>query len=244
MENKPTSDDIIPKYINEEKYKLDNTENNPQIKASDNKIVDIIETRESLKDNEKTSKKIFSKWNIFKNNMDDKFRNVTKSNRTIRVMIKADYTIYPIDLPIDGKTVFFKGRRYKLDGYEHRLYEIQGIQCIFVDVNDSRPLELSHKYTNPSYDAREFCSLFDSKAINDLMAGIESEEKLDKMYYVGLITLGVSALAVVILMGWVEPDWQKIIHGIANMAQSASDVIQQSANSGTGSSTGETISGR
>lgn len=236
------SDEIIPRYIKYDEYEKELKENKSQEKIPENKVIDIIETKASLEKNaEKTKTKAFSKWNVFKHDVDDKIRKTLKANPTIRVMLKADYTIYPIDLPIEGKTVFFKGRRYKLDGYEHRLYELQGIQCIFVDVNDSRPLDLSHKYTNPAYDAREFCSLFDSKAINDLMAGLENEEKLDKMYYVGLITLGISALAVLILWGVIKPDWQKMLESVIGIAHSAANAVQ---NSGAGSSTGQTITGR
>jgi len=227
------TNDTIPRYIRNENY--DKEFEISKEKEITNKVLDILETKDELK---KSEIKIFSKWSMFKHKLNNKIRKITKSNRTIRVMLKADYTIYPIDLPINGKTVSFNGRRYKLDGYEHRLYEIQDVQCIFVDVNDARPLDLSHKYTNPSYDAREFGSLFDSKAIQDLMAGIESENKLDKMYYIGIITLAVSGLSVAILMGWIKPDWQKMIEGIVNVAQSAAIAIQTP---GTGS---QTITGR
>ena len=237
--DKVVSNEVIPRHIKNEEYNSESIENRSQEKIPENKVLDIIETKEILEQYEKKSKKkVFSKWNIFKHKANDKVRSLVRASPTIRVMLKADYTIYPIDLPIEGKTVLFKGRRYKLDGYEHRLYELQGLQCIFVDVNDSRPLELSHKYTNPAYDAREFCSLFDSKAIQDLMSGIMDAQKLDKMYMVSVIGIGLTGLCVLILWGIIKPDWQRLLEGVVNMAQTAASQISQST-----TSTGQTISG-
>lgn len=235
------NDEIIPRYTNEEDYKKEANENISKETTSGNKILDIIETKESLEQyNKQNKRKTFSKWNIFKHKVNNKVRSITKSTPTIRVMLKADYTIYPLDLPIDGKTVLFKGRRYKLDGYEHRLYELQGLQCIFVDVNDSRPLDLTHKYTNPAYDAREFCSLFDGKAIQDLMSGIESEQHLDKIYQLTAVGVGATLLVIAILWGVVEPEWQKSLKDVIEMAKITAVNIQQSVSSGSS----EIISGR
>ena len=231
---------VILPHIDIDKSNQELIDNNSNATPSVNKVLDIIELNNALKENADITKtKVFSWWNRFKHKLNSRVREKLKMPATIRLMVKSDYTIYPMDMPIEGKTVSFKNRKYKLDGYEHRLYELEGIVCIFVDVNDARLLELSHKYANPAYDAREFSSLLESKAYTELLSGNNEKEKLDKIYILVLIGLGLTALVAAMMWGFIKPDWQKIIAGLQFAAQAAQTVVQN-----TGTAPAQIITGR
>ena len=228
-----TSNEIIPKHIKIDVSDEEHKENKSLEKEPDNILIDRFDTKADLKKIVSKSKDLpFSKWNIFKRKAINKINVSMGRKRTIRVMVKSDYTIYPIDLEIDGKTVYYKGRRFKLDGYEHRIYELQGLPCLFVDVNDARPIELSHQYTNVAYDAREFCALFDAKAIQDLMSGINQSEQLNKMLLLSIVTLCATLLAVGILWGTIQPDWQKNLDIAVALAKAAMQQVAPIVGSG------------
>lgn len=214
----------IPEYIKPEDGKEDIVSSLEKSLNENELLLERLAQKDKLSAEEKL---IYGKWNRFRYNTDETFRRLFKKPKTIMVFIRSDTSVYPIELEIDGKTVKFgKGRRFKLDGYESRIYDLNGRQTIFVDINDARLLSLSHKTTNPAYDSREFCTLFDTKIAKELLGDLTNENKLDRMWYLILAIAGLSLFTILILWGVIKPEWMKELHQLfMNAASTANTII-------------------